>query len=162
MPYSEFEDSFGDTSYSDQLLRLDQTCERSHLDGWFCPSELFFCPSLVGILPEGAFCPQGLSNSLSNPGSIHGIGPRGPPIVLTVSRLFPVVTCPVDASSLSLLSPSKQATTHFIPTTSTRWPLSFFPTTIISILCLCVCTVLVSPALSSNCYSLLELCICLT
>ena len=111
MPYSEFEDSFGDTSYSDQLLRLDQTCERSHLDGWFCPSESFFCPSLVGILPEGAFCPQGLSNSLSNPGSIHGIGPRGPPIVLTVSRLFPVVTCPVDASSLSLLLPSKQATT---------------------------------------------------
>jgi len=34
-------DSLGDTSHSDQLLRLDQTCQRFHLDGWFCSSESF-------------------------------------------------------------------------------------------------------------------------
>ena len=157
MPYSEFEDSFGDTSYSDQLLRLDQTCERSHLDGWFCPSESFFCPSLVGILPSvPKACPILWVILALSMGS-DPVVPQSSWQCLVSSLSSPVLSTRLRSRFFCL--PNKPQ--HFTPTTSTRWPLSFFPTTIISILCLCVCTVLVSPALSSNCYSLLELCICL-
>ena len=129
---------------------------------WLCSSEncllVFYCP-LCWYLVRKCLSSARLGASrpvLRVPAREQTTGS----VLLTVSRLFAVVTCPVDASSLSLLWPSKQVTTHFTSTTSARRDPLFLSYHHHLHLCLCPCTVLVFPTLSSTFYSLLELCIC--
>ena len=129
---------------------------------WLCSSEncllVFYCP-LCWYLVRKCLSSARLGASrpvLRVPARERTTGS----VLLTVSRLFAVVTCPVDASSLSLLWPSKQVTTHFTSTTSARRDPLFLSYHHHLHLCLCPCTVLVFPTLSSTFYSLLELCIC--